>query len=62
MPTAVAAPRPLQTCETFGFKFERGEDGWRWTAFDTLGRITEHGLARSRAEAAANVIRALART
>ena len=47
--------------QSFGFQFDRSSDGWRWTAFDALDRVSDSGLAHSKAEAAACVIRALAR-
>lgn len=46
----------------FGFTIKPTERGWRWAAFDLLGRCAANGEAATRAEAAAHVIRALART
>ena len=46
----------------FGFKLERADGGWRWTAFNLLGEVAGQGVAPSKAAAAACVIRALART
>ena len=46
----------------FGFKLQKTADGWRWVAFDTLGRIADEGEAGTKVEAAARVIRALAKT
>lgn len=46
----------------FGFQMTKAAEGWRWTAFDPLGRVAAEGVAPTKAIAAANVIRALART
>jgi len=47
---------------TFGFQFERLEQGWRWMAYDRLGRVADQGIAPTKAAAAARVIDTLART
>lgn len=45
----------------FGFKLTKTRTGWRWAAFDPVGWLTATGEAPTRAQAAAFVIRALAR-
>jgi hypothetical protein len=58
-----AAKRPDDVhAAAFGFKLERADGGWQWTAFDLLGQVAGRGVAPSKAAAAASVIRALART
>ena len=45
----------------FGFTISPDQDGWSWTTFDRAGRPRASGRARSRAVAAALVIRDLTR-
>ncbi|MFL5297854.1 MAG: hypothetical protein ACJ798_15875 [Phenylobacterium sp.] len=45
----------------FGFRLARTPEGWRWTAYDTLGRVSDEGVAPTKALAAAHVVRALSR-
>lgn len=45
----------------FGYQIRPTAAGWRWTAFDPHGQISEEGCAPSKAVAAACVIRVLAR-
>lgn len=47
---------------SFGYRINKGEDGWTWTTFDLSGRVTVRGHAPTKAVAAACVIRALARS
>jgi hypothetical protein len=53
-------PAPIDPT-TFGFELQKTPEGWRWTAFDTLGRVAEEGVAPTKALAAAHVVRALSR-
>jgi hypothetical protein len=57
----LAAPPSAQS-RVFDFTFEKAADGWRWSAFDRLGRIAGEGVAPTKAMAAAFVIQALSRT
>ena len=43
----------------FGFTISPDQDGWSWTTFDRAGEPRASGRARSRAVAAAFVIRDL---
>ena len=45
----------------YGFRLERAPSGWRWQAFDLLGRVAAEGVAPSKPAAAACLIDALAR-
>ena len=45
----------------FGYQFQKQPEGWRWVTYDSMGGVAESGVAQSRAEAAAFVIRARAR-
>lgn len=44
----------------FGFQFQRTPKGWNWATYDQKGRVRSKGVAPTRAEAAAYVIRAMA--
>jgi hypothetical protein len=44
------------------FEVEKSAKGWRWSAYDTLGRLAGEGLAPTKAAAATRVIDTLART
>jgi hypothetical protein len=56
------AAQPTAQPRAFDFTFEKAPDGWRWSAFDRLGRIAGEGVAPTKAMAAAYVIQALSRT
>lgn len=47
---------------SFGYRINKGEEGWAWTTFDLAGRVAVRGHAPTKAVAAACVIRALARS
>jgi hypothetical protein len=49
-----------QAASRFGYRVREVGGAWRWTAFDTCGRVRAQGHAPTRAAAAAFVIRALA--
>ncbi len=45
-----------------GFEVAQSSKGWHWTAYDSLGRVADQGVAPNRTTAAACLIRALSRT
>lgn len=44
----------------FGYRVRQVEGEWRWTAFDVAGGVRAEGRAKTRAAAAAQLIRTLA--
>jgi hypothetical protein len=57
-----ARAAPDVTPAAFGFDVAKAPDGWRWTAYDNLGRVAAEGVAPTKAVAAACLIQELART
>lgn len=47
---------------SFGYRIRQTAEGWVWTTLDAAGREQARGGARNKREAAAHVIRALARS
>ena len=47
---------------SFGYRIRQTTEGWVWTTLDAAGQEQARGGARSKREAAACVIRALARS
>ena len=47
--------------DRFNYRIQPTPQGWAWSTLDLKGRTVEHGLAPSKAVAAACVVRAIAR-
>lgn len=52
---------PNSVCADYGFTIAPTGDAWAWTTYDRQGRVQAQGRARTRAVAAAFVVRELTR-